>query len=374
MSTTMLKYTLDDFDRIMFDGFDYTVPDATLAIIADLSSKVGSPGFAKLPSSSSSSFAKRDGLGSDDLPSRNAVASVNPYSNLMVRSSTSTADKKRPKKPRSGDGMSLEKGNGSAGGTVQESDWENLRAFQSTQLEEKTGVAAKINEIRGFINKLTETNYADICAKTTVLLRGLSDSPEELRKAVRHLFDIASGNRFFSKLYATLYSEWMEEFQVCHDVLKESFHGFMELCRTVECPPDPTENYDDFCRVNRCNEERKALALFYVNLTRRGMQDEASMVRLTRDLLQLFFTSMVQENQKPVIDELAETIALLYQKDWVEQCDTTVCAPIVKDDDAEGARSFTIHQAIEHLTNCRVQSFPSFTNKARFKFMDLIDV
>lgn len=42
-------YTLKDFTNITFDGFDFTLPEATLALISELSLEVGSPSYIKTP-------------------------------------------------------------------------------------------------------------------------------------------------------------------------------------------------------------------------------------------------------------------------------------------------------------------------------------
>ena len=44
-----LKYTLNDVNNIIFQGFDYTIPNETLEIISLLSMQVGSPDYVKTP-------------------------------------------------------------------------------------------------------------------------------------------------------------------------------------------------------------------------------------------------------------------------------------------------------------------------------------
>ena len=46
---TTIKYTLQDFERIKFEGFDFNIPSETLALITDLASHVGSPNYIKTP-------------------------------------------------------------------------------------------------------------------------------------------------------------------------------------------------------------------------------------------------------------------------------------------------------------------------------------
>ena len=68
------------------------------------------------------------------------------------------------------------------------------------------------------------------------------------------------------------------------------------------------------------------------------------------------------ENKKNEVDELTENIALLYKKELYE----TVKYDMVDD--------MTIPQLIDKLAHSKVKDYKSLTNKAVFKFMDLIEM
>ena len=99
MTTTM--YSLNDFNRITFDGFDFSLPEETVSIISNLALQVGSPGYVKTPV-----FQKRD--------------------NPLKPTSTSASGFK---KKRSNKQMEV----------LNDDDWETLRTFQSTKIEKKVG-------------------------------------------------------------------------------------------------------------------------------------------------------------------------------------------------------------------------------------------
>jgi len=42
-------YTLNDINNILFQGFDFKLPDETLKIISELALQVGSPDYVKTP-------------------------------------------------------------------------------------------------------------------------------------------------------------------------------------------------------------------------------------------------------------------------------------------------------------------------------------
>ena len=44
-----MKYTLENFSNILFNGFEIKLPDETLNIISDIAQHVGSPSYIKTP-------------------------------------------------------------------------------------------------------------------------------------------------------------------------------------------------------------------------------------------------------------------------------------------------------------------------------------
>jgi hypothetical protein len=68
------------------------------------------------------------------------------------------------------------------------------------------------------------------------------------------------------------------------------------------------------------------------------------------------------DNKKNEVDELTENIALLYKKDLYDA---------VKYEPIDG---MTIPELISKLACSKVKDYKSLTNKAVFKFMDLIEM
>ena len=48
---------------------------------------------------------------------------------------------------------------------VSSDDWESIRTFQTTKLEQKTGIEGDINELRLYLNKLTDKTFLDMREK-----------------------------------------------------------------------------------------------------------------------------------------------------------------------------------------------------------------
>jgi hypothetical protein len=332
MATKTMRYTLDNINSIIFNGFEYNLPEKTLEIISNLSLQVGSPDYVKTPV-----FKKRE----------------NPMK--IEPSIKETLGFKKTNK------------RGKAQEVINDDDWEAIRTFHTTKLEEKAGIDMHIDSVRVYLNKITDKNYIDMRNKIVefiddVIQQGIN--PEELTRFGSAIFDIASANRFWSKIYADLYSDLSIKYEVMRFAYERNLDKFTDLFNNIEYI-DPKVNYDKFCEINKANEKRKALANFYLNLMLNGIIPKVKILQITRNLLAQIYSLISQEDKKNEVDELTETIAILYKKELYE------------DDDAEDydeIDGFTISEIINKIAKSKVKDYKSLTNKSLFKFMDLIDM
>lgn len=292
--TTTMKYSLPEITAIMNAGFTYELSPEVLKTINELAQHVGSPDYVKTPV-----FAKK----------------VNP--------------KEKEK----------------------EAEWKREKQFKATVLETKTGVDVKIDAIRSLLNKLTDKNYMDLRER---IMNGIAEiysdfSEADTTRLCTIIFEIASTNRFYSKMYADLFSELIAKYDDFNQIFLQSFANFTVLFDSVEyC--DPKADYDRFCKNNKDNEKRKSLSAFFVNLSANGIVEQSEIEALIHRLLFQLNSFLQVENKKNEVDELTENIALLYKKGSNEVLDTE----------------------IQKLSTTNVKDCVSFTNKSKFKYMDIM--
>jgi len=335
MTTKTLRYTLEKIEDIIFNGFDYEVPDNIMETISNIALKVGSPDYIKTPV-----FKKRE----------------NPMKIEPVASASISKENLGNKKKRGNKGMEV----------LNDDDWDSLRTFQTTKIEAKSGVDADFDSIRALINKITDKNYIDIRNKIVEIIEKVVNENSEsvLSNIGTNIFDIASSNRYFSKIYADLYTDLSSKFDFIKSKYQENLQRFTELFNNIEYI-DPNENYDKFCEINKINEKRKSLASFYINLMNNGIISKEEIMVITRNLLANIYNFISLENKKNEVEELTEIIAILYKKQLYED-DGSECY-----DDIDG---YNINEIIEKIANSKVKDYKSLTNKTLFKFMDLIEM
>jgi hypothetical protein len=325
MSKVMNRYSISDINAILFNGFDYALPEETIKIISELSHKVGSPDYVKTPV-----FKKRE----------NPL--LKPVTDVIV---------KRKK------GKNVE--------VVNDEDWNTLRNFQTTKFEKKEGVDIQIAAIKLQLNKFSDKNFLEKTALIIEIIDQIileNSEKEDFENVSAVIFEIASNNRFYSKIYANLYSTLYLKYEFMRDVFETSFSRFVELFANIEYVT-PEENYDQFCKNNKDNEKRKSLSLFFINLTINAIISKVQIANLVVTLLSQVDKFSIVSNKKNEIDELIENVALLY-KPKLFDCSS-------HDNDLLIA-SLTITEFITKLAGCKVQKDSNLTSKSIFKCMDML--
>jgi hypothetical protein len=321
----IMRYNLQKFADITFEGFNFTLPEETIKIISELSLQVGSPSYVKTPV-----FQKRE----------------NP---LKPTSQLNVLNNKRRK------GKNIE--------VVNDEDWETLRTFHPTKFDQNTGIDAHIDLIRSHLNKITDKNYIDYRNKIIDVIEQIlveNYNSDEFMKVGLNIFEIASNNRFYSKIYADLYSELITKYEPMRNVFENSFNKFTDLFNVIEYV-DPLVDYDKFCKINKNNEKRRALSSFFVNLTINGIIQKPQIMDLIVNLLTQVSSFISQENKKNEVDELTENIVLLYKKEVIDKNESQLIEGI------------TINELIDKLAHSKTKSFPSLTSKSIFKYMDMFE-
>ena len=331
-----MKYNLQDFIKISFNGFDYTIPQETIDLISSLSMEVGSPSYIKTPV-----FKKKD------------LSNENVLLNTSNNGYNSSSRKKK----------------GNKGMEISNEEWETLRTFQTTKIEQKTGIDGKIDDIRLILNKLSDKTFLDICEKIKIKINEIVETNlpiDDLNKIGTSIFELASTNKFYSKIYADLYSELIQTFDFLRPVFDTNYNSYIDIFNNIECG-DADKNYDRFCEINKINEKRKAISMFFVNLSLNGLISKLSLIKINHTLLSNIMKYINEDNKKNEVDELTENIAILYNKEIYGTKEKIYYNEFLID-------GKNIVDIIRLLSKSKSKDYKSLSNKAIFKYMDLVDM
>jgi len=318
-SATLKTYTRVDYDRIKREGFSYVLPAETVHTIKTIATNVGAPEYIKTPH-----FEKRI------------------HKSRVL-----------PKE-------------------ISDTEWDTLRNFKATSIEKKKGVNLSIDKIRKHLNKMTDKTYdtlkVHIIEEIDLIIASASinnnndiQSNEELMGDLNRigdaLFDIASGNSFYSHMYATLYKELMTKYEFMKTIFTNKINSDVSIFKDFQyC--DPNKDYDAFCKNNKTNEKRRALGLFYVNLMLQEIIPVEKIALMLEELQTEMMSFIKKDNYVNIVDEMSELVYIFVIKG------------------ANGLRGLPEEWAefvsrIALIGAMKAKSQPSISNKTIFKHMDM---
>ncbi len=241
MTDTSNRYTVQDFNDISQDGFDYTINEDTLDIISALASQVGAPDYVRTPNFTTH---HRDNRGRGERRRR-----------------------------RQQDMMS-------------DSDWEDLRAFHSKPKAEISPEKALEKKLRGELNKVVNhCGRSQLESIASVLCELIDSNIGGVAEKV--FFDLATCSSMNTKSFAGLFCDLMDNgryeceqedelTEFLTDTLKTlvSEEGrWMKTFDKVEYISEE-QDYDGFCDVNKVNDSRLNMTRFVAEVFKNFFERE----------------------------------------------------------------------------------------------------
>jgi hypothetical protein len=245
-------------------------------------------------------------------------------------------------------------------------EWENVRvpAFTPTKIETKEGIEKRIDEFRILLNKISSKNYEtqrDLIFNKMeeIFLINEERSKADLEKVASTIFDIASANKFYSDLYADLYVELINKYEIFDDLLDGLIEKYYDSLKNIYYV-DHNMDYDGFCNYTKTNDLRKAMASFIVNLMKKGAIEKEKVLDLILSIQKLLREYIDSDNRSNEVDEIIENLFLLL---------TQSCSIMNK----EEKWSSNILPQINETSKLKSKDCKSLSSRAVFKCMDILD-
>jgi hypothetical protein len=329
------QYGILDYEDITNAGFLCNLSQETLDIISKLSEQVGAPTYIKTPI-----FLKKE---------NRSISGVGGVGGGLGGGSGG-GFKKNKNKPSE----------------ITDDDWEVIRAFQTTQKHVSEGIQKNVDNIRGYLNKITDANEEamtkDIKAEISQLIEH-DTSHENMMKIGYSIFNIASSNSFYSALYARLFKSLMSDYDIFKKIFEDNFKEFMSLFESIEFV-DPKKNYDKFCEYTKTNDKRRAMSLFVVNLMINNIISEDEIIQIIKQLQTLISSYLRKPEKANEVEELTENLFIIItkSKDYLG-----------KDETKSSWESIITNIEFVTVLKPKMKEYPSITNKIIFKHMDIFE-
>ena len=242
---------------------------------------------------------------------------------------------------------------------ISNEDWEAIRNFKTTKLEKNVeGLAAKIDTIRSYLNKLTDKNYDEMFESIVDIIKEIVSENDNntLETVGKHIFEIGCLNKFWSGLYAKLYKDLIEKYPIMREICIKNFNSFEDIFTTINFT-DAQENYNLFCEYNKENEKRRALSEFFIVCCGYDIIDKVKMQDIIINFFEKIEEYKTDSTKIELIEEIVSNLSIILVKghEFLRILD----------------KFHVIEEKINEYSCMASKKYPGFSQKAIFKFMDI---
>jgi len=233
--------------------------------------------------------------------------------------------------------------------------------FKQKEVVEKTDYEKIMINIRGSLNKLSSKNYDTQIELIKSYLEELSSLNDEsyFMECSNYLFDVASKNKFYSEMYATLYIELSKLYPIFEERKEQFIIDCVEGLDTITYI-DETQDYEGFCKNNKQNDIRRSMNTFLIHLYKKKQCNIQCILKMTTAIFDKIEVNKNTASQVHVIEELTEILYIFISELICEFKQHTSWDIILNN--------------LTEYTNIKVSDYPGLTTRIKFKFMDMMDI
>jgi hypothetical protein len=227
---------------------------------------------------------------------------------------------------------------------------------------EKTKVEELKAVIQISLNKMTEKTYSTFEEKILIavgeLKTELNDDETFMNDVTYWVFNLALANRFSSKQYVNILIKLQDNYTEIKSVFDSKINEFLKYFDNIESI-NPDEDYEKFCLLKAEGEKRKALSMFLVNLYNSGLYSLVSLEEIIIKLIDEIYINYKKEDCKATCEDIVDNIYELVN---------TLTGDLKK-----GSSYSLFINKITNVKDLNKDENPSFSNKTKFRLMDILD-
>ena len=233
--------------------------------------------------------------------------------------------------------------------------------FKQKEVVEKTDYEKIMINIRGSLNKLSSKNYDTQIELIKSYLEELSSLNDEsyFMECSNYLFDVASKNKFFSEMYATLYIELSKLYPIFEERKEQFIIDCVEGLDTITYI-DESQDYEGFCKNNKQNDIRRSMNTFLIHLYKKKQCNIQCILKMTTTIFDKIEVNKNTASQVHVIEELTENLYIFISE-------------LIREFKQHTSWDIILNNLTEY-TNIKVSDYSGLTTRIKFKFMDMMDI
>jgi hypothetical protein len=244
--------------------------------------------------------------------------------------------------------------------------WKKQEPFKTTVFEKKEGVDSLLNNLRGVLNKISKKNYLEQEEQIQKIINEIiefkenevDNIDEKFNKIFNVFYRVLINNKVHTNLYAQLFNFFCEEYYQFEDFIDILMERYRESIKIIDyC--DPEEDYDKYCSINKLNEERKSLYGFLIVVSGSDVCSFSDILEINETLFSYLEDNIENVEKQNINEEIVENISVFITEG--------------KDKILKDVSKYSIEQNLIKYSQLKDKSKVGFSNRMRFKFMDLVE-
>ena len=227
-----------------------------------------------------------------------------------------------------------------------------------------TGFDSQLLLIRTYLNKTTDKTKSDMYVKITNILSQIIHPdmvPENMVRLSDAIYEISSANKFYSKLFAGMYVDLVQEYPKLTGTLDAKMQRFTDLSMfdAIAINTDTT-SYEQSCKNNKNNDMLKAETTFLGHILTITYKFDA-ITNVLIELADRIDASKMDAAAKNNNHEVIEYVYILFKLLKVTHTD-------------EASASAKPHAKVLALSKCKAKECPGLASKLIFKCMEMMEM
>ena len=242
---------------------------------------------------------------------------------------------------------------------------------------------AIVFEVKKILNKLSEKTYEKLTAQLkTHLEKNIDESIME--EIIDLIFGITSKNKLHAEMFSKLYKDISIMNRGFTDVVHKKLSLYIDDF-SVSTDIDPVNNYDEFCKFIKKNDEKICLSVFFAHLYSLGVIEFDNIQDLLGKSVDLFVNNVKYDDCHTICEEIVNNIYEIFK----------IISQVEKNKNSASRSSLSTHGKSKKKKNNQnkgsdiewlkldlntklndpcVKQGKSYNNKIRFRIMDINDL
>lgn len=210
---------------------------------------------------------------------------------------------------------------------------------------------SSVSEILKILNKITEKNYEKLKDDLCLHVKSV-DKIEDVNKITLVIFNIASSNLFYSKLFSKLYKELIDINRSFYDIFQVHYNKYFTEIQSFDYTD--TQDYDKFCEYTKKINQMDSTLTFFINL----MKTNICNIENITELCILLEDKLIEDKEYEKIEQNEQILHCIYI--------------IIK----ECFDYLLFHENLEAIVRKvkEIKLHPKLSAKMKFKCMDIDDI